>query len=170
LGIQFNGTWFDVGQKRDYLRVNEALLDGKIDIAMPYEKHSWGYCGANVAMPLDKVTLVPPVVIGDNCTIEAGATLGPYTVIGDGWTIESGARVRNSVLWGRYPYFARDGREMDTSRGMDRHLVRKGASVSESIVVGGTLEGELHEKTVNYEENGDVSVLSIDNVPEGPRA
>ena len=29
-GLQYDGAWFDVGQKRDYLRVNEYLLDGEL--------------------------------------------------------------------------------------------------------------------------------------------
>jgi NDP-sugar pyrophosphorylase family protein len=172
LGIQFDGTWFDVGQKRDYLRVNEALLDGKIDLTMPYEKYPWGYCGSNTTIEFHKVKIIPPVVIGDNCVVEAGATLGPYAVIGDDWIIERGAHICHSVLWGRYPFFAQDGREVNTRDGRltDRHQVRQGANVHECIVVGGTLEGELHEKTVDVLENGDMSILSIDQVPDGPRA
>jgi NDP-sugar pyrophosphorylase family protein len=172
LGIQFNGTWFDVGQKRDYLRVNEALLDGKIDLTMPYEKYPWGYCGSNVTVEFHKVKIIPPVVIGDNCVIEAGATLGPYAIIGDDWIIERDARICHSVLWSRYPFFAQDGHEVDRHEGqlVDRHQVRRRASVHECIVVGGTLEGELHEKTVDLLENGDLSLLSIDHVPSGPRA
>jgi NDP-sugar pyrophosphorylase family protein len=172
LGIQFNGTWFDVGQKRDYLRVNEALLDGKIDLTMPYEKYPWGYCGSNVTIEFHKVRIIPPVVIGDNCVVEAGATLGPYAIIGDDWIVERDAHIRHSVLWSRYPFFAQDGHEVDTHEGqlMDRHQVRRRASLQECIVVGGTLEGELHEKTVDLLENGDLSILSIDHVPDGPRA
>ncbi len=172
LGIQFDGTWFDVGQKRDYLRVNEALLDGKINFTLPYERYPWGCCGANPTIDFSQVRIIPPVVIGDNCVIEAGATVGPYAVIGDDWTIEREAHISHSVLWGRCPFFAKDGREVTTQerRAMDRHLVRRGASVRESIVVGGTLAGELHEKTVDLLENGELSLLSIDHVPDGPRA
>jgi NDP-sugar pyrophosphorylase family protein len=51
-GIEYQGRWFDVGQKRDYLRVNELLLDGKLDVPLPYEQLPWGYLGSNVACPI----------------------------------------------------------------------------------------------------------------------
>ncbi len=44
-GVQYDGAWFDVGQKRDYLRVNEQVLDGKIDLDLPYERLPWGFLG-----------------------------------------------------------------------------------------------------------------------------
>src|SRR5262249_26311437 len=54
--VQYDGSWFDVGQKRDYLKVNEYLLDGKIEIALPFEKLPWGYLGTNVNLDFSKVT------------------------------------------------------------------------------------------------------------------
>ena len=40
-GIQYDGAWFDVGQKRDYLEVNRQLLDGKLKLELPLEKMPW---------------------------------------------------------------------------------------------------------------------------------
>ena len=54
-GLQYDGNWFDVGQKRDYLKVNEYLLDGKVDVPLPYEKLPWGYLGTGVEIDLSKV-------------------------------------------------------------------------------------------------------------------
>ena len=90
-GVQYDGAWFDVGQKRDYLRVNKQLLDGTLALNLPYEKLPWGYLGRDVAIDFSQVTIIPPVVIGNQCTVEPGATLGPYAVIGDGWIIARGA-------------------------------------------------------------------------------
>jgi mannose-1-phosphate guanylyltransferase/phosphomannomutase len=122
-GIQYDGSWFDVGQKRDYLRVNEYLLDGKIEISLPYEKLPWGYLGTNVNIDFSKVNIIPPVVIGNNCIIEPGATLGPYAVVGDDWRIQKKVQLRHSVLWGRYSYFDDNGREVpaEARKQVDRH-------------------------------------------------
>lgn len=171
-GIEHDGIWFDVGQKRDYLRVNESLLDGEIDIALPYEKLPWGYLGTNTQADFSKITIIPPVVIGNNCIIEPGVTLGPYAVIGDDWAIEKGACIRHSVLWGRYSYFTKHGKEItsDERKLVDSHEIRKNVTVEESIVAGGTVQTDIKEKTVDVLENGELSVLSIDYVPEGPRA
>ncbi|MDH3404056.1 MAG: NDP-sugar synthase, partial [Acidobacteriota bacterium] len=139
-GIRYDGAWFDVGQKRDYLRVNEYVLDGKLDLSLPYERLPWGFLGSDVTIDFSQVTIVPPVVIGNGCVIERGATLGPYAVIGDGWVVEEGATIRNAVLWERYSYFGDDGVEVTAKERMlvDRHEVRRGVTIEESIVAGGT--------------------------------
>lgn len=97
-GVQYDGPWFDVGQKQDYLRVNEQLLDGVLTLNLPYERLPWGYLGTDVAIDFLRVTVIPPVVIGNRCTIEPGTTLGPYAVIGDGWIIAAGAGAKFGAL------------------------------------------------------------------------
>lgn len=171
-GVRYDGAWFDVGQKRDYLRVNEYLLDGKLEIGLPYEQLPWGYLGTNVAIDFARVTIHPPVIIGNHCVIEPGAVLGPYAVIGDGWVIEDGVRIRNSILWERYPFFADDGREISAHERklIDRHEIRRGVTIEESILTGGALQTDVHEKTVDVLEDGRLAILPIDFVPEGVRA
>lgn len=171
-GIQYDGSWFDVGQKRDYLRVNEYLLDGKIEITLPYEKLPWGYLGTNVNIDFSKVTIIPPVVIGNNCIVEPGATLGPYAVIGDDWRIQKGVRLQHSVLWERYSYFNDQGREIpaEARKQVDRHELRSGITVEQSIIAGGDIQSDIREMTVDVDEDGEVRILPIDYVPEGPRA
>ena len=126
-GVQYDGRWFDVGQKRDYLRVNELLLDGKLDVPLPYEQLPWGFLGRDVEIDFSSVTIIPPVVIGNKCVIERGAVLGPYAVIGDDWTVQREARIRHSVLWERYSYFDDEGNEVPAKQRklIDRHTVRR---------------------------------------------
>lgn len=157
-GIQYDGNWFDVGQKRDYLKVNEHLLDGQIDLTLPYEKLPWGHLGVNVEIDFSKVTIIPPVVIGNNCIIEPGAVLGPYAVIGDGWTIGAGVNLHHSVLWSG-----------DGGRSALGGELAAGVTVEHSIIVGGEIRQDLREQTVDVDQNGELRVLSIDYVPEGPR-
>jgi mannose-1-phosphate guanylyltransferase / phosphomannomutase len=171
-GVQYDGAWFDVGQKRDYLRVNEYLLDGDLDIGLPYEELPWGYLGTNVAIDFARVTIHPPVIIGNNCVIEPGAVLGPYAVVGDGWVIEDRVHIRRSILWERYPSFTDDGREISAHERklIDRHEIRRGVTIEESIITGGAIQTDIREKTVDVLEDGQLSILPIDYVPDGPRA
>ncbi len=171
-GIQYDGNWFDVGQKRDYLRVNEQLLDGKIDIGLPYEQLPWGYLGTNVAIDFSRVNIVPPVIIGNHCVVEPGVTLGPYAVLGDGWIVEHGAKISHAVLWERYSYFPESGREISPADRMlvDRHQIRRNVTIDECIIAGGSIEEDVREKTVDVLEDGQLGVLPIDYVPGGPRA
>jgi len=171
-GVEYRGAWFDVGQKRDYLRVNEHVLDGTLHANLPFESLPWGYLGADVAIDFSRVEIVPPVVIGNHCIVEPGTTLGPYAVIGDGWTIEKGARVVRSVLWERYPMFRDDGSRVDDNRRrlIDRHEVREGVAVEECIVAGGTIERDYRASTVEVREDGAVVDSPIDGQPGGERA
>ncbi len=171
-GIQYDGLWFDVGRKRDYLYVNKSFLDGDFELEIPYEKYPWGYLGTNTAIDFSKVTIVPPVVIGNNCIIAPETTLGPYAVIGDDWTIERKASISNSVLWKRYSYFPDNGDEIPVidRKVDDMHQVRSGVTIDECIIVGGTIENDLREKTVDIAEDGSTEILPIDYVPGGKRA
>jgi mannose-1-phosphate guanylyltransferase/phosphomannomutase len=171
-GVQYDGLWFDVGQKRDYITVNEHLLDGALNVPLPYESLPWGHMGTNVEIDFSEVTIEPPVVIGNNCVIEPGATVGPYAVIGDDWQIRRGARVRHSVLWGRYSYYDAEGRETtaEARKSVDKHIVQSGVTIERSIIAGGEITSDVTEKTVDVDNDGASRVLSIDYVPEGPRA
>jgi len=171
-GIQYDGNWFDVGQKRDYLNVNESLLNEKISISLPYEQLPWGFMGTDTIIDFSTVNIFPPVVIGNQCEIRPGATIGPYAVIGDGWKIEKDAVVRHSVLWERFPYYTKDGGKIsiEDRKLVDWHEIKRGVCVENSIVAGGNIEGDINEKTVDVLEDGSISILSIDHVPKGPRA
>ncbi|MDQ1351502.1 MAG: mannose-phosphate guanylyltransferase / phosphomannomutase [Acidobacteriota bacterium] len=171
-GLRYDGLWHDVGRKRDYLDVNRTFLDGGLQMEIPYEKRPWGYLGTNVNMDFSKVTINPPVVIGSDCIIEPGAVLGPYAVIGDGWTIERKAIVINSVLWKPYSYFTDDETEIPVNerKTIVASRVREGVTIDGCIIVGGTIETDLHEKTVDVLRDGQINILSIDYVPKAERA
>lgn len=178
-GVRYNGQWFDVGRKRDYLGINKSILAGHIGVDLPYQKLPWGYLGNNVVINFAEVTIVPPVVIGHDCIIEKGARIGPNAIIGDGWTIEKDVRISNSVLWRRYAFFTKNGDKIPVRERklVDRHEVRRGTSIDECIIIGGTITPDLYEpgadrltgKTVDVLENGELQMVSIDWVPTGPR-
>jgi NDP-sugar pyrophosphorylase family protein len=171
-GVKYDGPWFDVGNKRDYLTVNKRALDGLLDVPMMYERLPWGFLGSNVSMDFSKVTIKAPVAIGNDCVIQPGATIGPYALIGDEWVVEAGADVSDSVLWDRYPFFVDRDTEISAvdRRAVDRHEIRRGVHVRESIVTGGCLTQNVSESTVDVREDGELAIVPIDYVPEGPRA
>lgn len=170
-GIQYDGLWFDVGRKEDYLEVNRICMDGGVDIVLPYERFPWGYLGNNVSVDFSKVNIIPPVIIGHDCVIEDRATLGPYAVLGDGWIVESGARISNSVLWKTYAFTKDEGTMIpcEQRKVFVTNVVRQGAMIEESIVVGGSIEKDVFKKTVDVLEDGGLDMRAIDWVPGGPR-
>lgn len=161
-GYEPGVPWFDVGNKRDYLAVNRAVLKGEIAIDLPYQKTAWGWVGKSVDIDPSKVSIEGPVLIGDGCSIGDGAVLGPNTVIGDGWKIGANAKIRESVLWPYYGF----GTPV-----IKRILeVTEGSSVDTAILVGGRIAGDIKEKTVHAAPDGAPQVSAIDWVPSGERA
>ena len=77
------GDWYDCGKPETLLSTNRALLDRESP-ALPDDLH-----GAAAA-------LIPPVWIGEDCTIE-NAVVGPHVTLMDGVIVRD-AVVRDSIL------------------------------------------------------------------------
>ena len=58
------------------------------------------FIGRNTQIYND-VTIIGPVIIGENCTIMPGALIRPGTIIGNGCIIGHGSEVKNSVIQNR---------------------------------------------------------------------
>jgi mannose-1-phosphate guanylyltransferase/phosphomannomutase len=170
-GVQYDGLWFDVGRKRDYLQVNEMVAKDEVDIEIPYERTPWGFLGTGVKMDFANVKIVPPAVIGNDCVIEAGAEIGPYAVVGDGWNIGKDAQIRRSVLWPHYEFYTNQHEKIDLRewKTRDLHEVAAKVKIDSSIVVGGKITADVTHKTVDVKENGQIEFYDIDWVPDKKR-
>lgn len=170
-GIEYDGAWFDVGQKRDYLEVHRKLLDGELTADLRLTKQPWGFVGTKSEIH-PQAEIAGPSMIASNCVIEAGAKIGPYAVIGEGWTVERNATVKNSVLWERYPYFDESGCEVPAAERakVGSHHVSAGVTIDSSIVTSGRIDQDLQDCTAHADSTGKLVVLPLDWVPTGPRA
>jgi len=91
--------WADVGSLSQYREAQEHMLSGKVNLPVQGEPIGNGVSiGPNCVID-DTAKLIPPICLGRNCKIKAGATVGPYTVIGDNSFIEEEANVERSVVW-----------------------------------------------------------------------
>lgn len=98
-GYVMDGYWADVGSLTQYREAQEHLLNGRVDLPVQGQPLSGGISiGPNTVID-EQAVLVPPVCIGRNCKVKAGARIGPYAVIGDNSFIEEDANVDRSVLW-----------------------------------------------------------------------
>lgn len=86
-GYLYDDYWIDMGTREQYLKVHKDALDGKIRLPTGLPKK------------LEGPSIVPPVVIGDNCLIEPTAKVGPYVVLGKGCRVKNNAAIQSSVLW-----------------------------------------------------------------------
>jgi NDP-sugar pyrophosphorylase family protein len=82
-----SGFRLDVGSVRRLIAANFRLLRGELKGFVPA-----------VEVRAGGATFVPPVLVGRETTIAAGARIGPDVVIGGGCTVGEGAVVERSVL------------------------------------------------------------------------
>lgn len=167
-GYEPGRLWFDVGNKRDYLAVNRAVTDRTLTVDLPYAQYPWGWLGEDVDIDVNDVRIVPPVVIGNRCTIGAGAEIGPHVVLGDGWVVSAGAKIRDAVLWPHYNYSLTP--TSAPRRSAKIREIREGVQVETAIIVGGVISTNVQAQTVDVRPDGTLDVRSIDWLPAGERA
>ena len=81
-GFVSDAYWLDIGTPQRYMQAHWDLIEGRSTLFRP--------AAANVRDGT--------VLVGDGCTIAAGATVGPRVSLGAGCSVEDGAAVRESVL------------------------------------------------------------------------
>lgn len=118
LGYPSDAYWIDIGTPEKYLQVHDDLL------------HEWGdevrIEGKSNIHPAAQLT--GPVLVGEGCTIAAGARIRGPSALGDRCIIGKDAMVEGSVLW-------------DGVRIGDGSSIRRSLIASCSRVENGQLDG-----------------------------
>ena len=99
LAYHHHGYWLDVGVPERYLQAHRDLLDGALGTSWETRLPA----GCRVVRSageqrMNDAILNPPVVLGADVTLAAGARVGPYAVLGSGCRLGPNAEVRESVL------------------------------------------------------------------------
>jgi mannose-1-phosphate guanylyltransferase/phosphomannomutase len=97
-GCISEGYWEDVGTTEAYLKAHNDILDRKVAVEMdgfPIRPGVWLGKGSTLD---PEATVEGPALIGDNCSVAAGAVLGQYTTLGDNVRIAESAEVRHSMV------------------------------------------------------------------------
>lgn len=99
LAYRHHRYWLDVGVPERYLQAHWDLLDGALGTSWKgrLPPGSRVVCGKGEQQMNDAI-LHPPVVLGADVTLAAGARLGPYAVLGAGCRLGPNAEARESVL------------------------------------------------------------------------
>jgi mannose-1-phosphate guanylyltransferase/phosphomannomutase len=128
------GYWEDIGTTEAYMRAHADVLDGrvKLDIA-GFELGDSVWLGEGAVVDPD-AQVVGPVVIGDNCRIEAGARIKPYTVLGTDVVVKSDASLERAICHD-HVYVGRSATLRGCTIGR-RCDVRSHARLDEGVVVG----------------------------------
>ena len=133
-GYVADAYWEDVGTTDAYLRAHADVLDGKVDAEITgFELGDGIWLGEGAVVdPSAKVD--GPVVIGDNCRIEAGVRLSAYTVLGSDVVVKSDAFLERSICHD-HVYVGRSARLRGATIGRSSDL-RAHSRVEEGVVVG----------------------------------
>ncbi|MDA1110363.1 MAG: NDP-sugar synthase [Nitrospinae bacterium] len=114
-GYLHDDYWIDMGNREQYLKVHKDALDGKILFKNQHLKTPEGS------------SIIPPVIIGDDCLIEPDARIGPYAVLGNGCRVKANAVIENSVLW--------DGVTVGSGCVVKQSILGKGVTVSDKAEI-----------------------------------
>ncbi|MDR1927461.1 MAG: NDP-sugar synthase, partial [Oscillospiraceae bacterium] len=90
--------WCDIGDLGAYLRCQRDILERRVQCALPAAAREMPGIFLRGALPQGEYQLIPPVYIGEEVEIAAGAVVGPHTVLDDGCLVGEGARLRGSLL------------------------------------------------------------------------
>jgi len=133
-GAVTDGYWEDVGTLEAYLSAHKDILDEKVRVSIPgFELRDGVRLGEGAEVHPD-ATLTGPAVIGDNCRIEAGASIGEYVVLGANVRVRSEAELERTVVHD-HAYLGEAIRLRGTVVGRSCDL-RKGTRTEEGVVLG----------------------------------
>lgn len=134
LGSVVDGYWEDVGTLEAYLRAHQDVLDQRVRVEVDGFRMGEGiWLGEGADVDPD-ARIEGPVVIGDNCRVEAGAHLREYTVLGTDVVVKADAFVERAVCHD-HVYIGPSARLRGCVIGRSTDL-RSNARVEEGVVVG----------------------------------
>jgi mannose-1-phosphate guanylyltransferase/phosphomannomutase len=133
-GYIADAYWEDVGTTDAYLRAHADVLDGKVSAEIEGFELGDRIWLAEGAVVDPSAQVEGPVVIGDNCRIEAGVRLSAYTVLGSDVVVKSDAFLERSICHD-HVYVGRSARLRGATIGRASDL-RAHSRVEEGVVIG----------------------------------
>ena len=94
-----NAYWLDIGTPSRYLEATADILSGAVKTEAGARLDGQGLAvGEGCSIEGE---LIGPSVLGDNCTVAAGATIGPGAALGNGVEVAAGASVEAAAVLDR---------------------------------------------------------------------
>lgn len=97
--VSLPGYWCDVGSLDQYSAAHWDLLEGKMAFYPPGRRCEDGVYVGERSVVDPRARLVPPVLIGEDCYVEAEAVVGPYAALGNGVVVGRGATIKRTIVW-----------------------------------------------------------------------
>ncbi|HZO90186.1 MAG TPA: mannose-1-phosphate guanyltransferase [Chthonomonadaceae bacterium] len=135
-GFVMEDYWCDVGNLQQYREAQYTVMDGQTRVRIgetASETHNGVWLGEGYEID-PTAQILPPVVLGRNCRIKAGAVVGPYSVLGDNTIVEERATVHRSVLWDNV-YVGVDSR-LSACTVCSHVTIKHNCTIQEGAVIG----------------------------------
>ncbi|MFN8671030.1 MAG: sugar phosphate nucleotidyltransferase [Candidatus Sericytochromatia bacterium] len=134
-GYIAQGYWCDVGNLETYRTSNYDVLNGKVDIKVPYEEKEKGIFIGEGAVIDPTAVLEAPCVIGNNCYIGKNVKISSNSIIGDNIIVSEGASLKRPVLW--------NGAYIDKNSSLSGCVIGKNTKIkSEARILEGAVIGD----------------------------
>jgi mannose-1-phosphate guanylyltransferase/phosphomannomutase len=133
-GYVADGYWEDVGTLDAYHRAHQDVLDGKVEVEVPGFRLGDGVWLGEGSEIDPGARIEGPAIVGDYCTVEAGAHLRAYTVLGSNVRIGPDSYLERSVIYDNV-YLGPAVRLRGCIIGRSADL-RRGARCEEGVVLG----------------------------------
>jgi mannose-1-phosphate guanylyltransferase/phosphomannomutase len=132
-GYVMSDYWTDIGNLNQYREAQYTVLEGRTKIPVPGESVDGIWMGEGCDIS-PQAELLPPVQLGRNVKIKAGAVIGPYSVIGDNAIIEEYAVVNRSILWDNV--YTGVGTRLEACTICGHVTLQRDCTVQEGAVIG----------------------------------
>ncbi|MGH7737794.1 MAG: sugar phosphate nucleotidyltransferase [Candidatus Tyrphobacter sp.] len=133
-GYVTQGYWTDIGTLVQYQQANYDAAERLVNLEIDGERRDSGIWAGRGCRIDATATLVPPVILGNEVTIAAGARIEGPTVLGSGSSIGEDARVLRSITWEQV--HVGKGAGLYNCTIADRNTIKDRATVGESTAVG----------------------------------
>ncbi len=133
-GFVADGYWEDVGTLEAYHKAHQDVLDGKVEAEIPGFRLGEGVWIGEGSEIDPGAKIDGPAIMGDYCTIEAGAHLRPYTVLGSNVRVGADSYLERAIVYDNV-YLGTSVRLRGCVVGRSADL-RRGARCEEGVVLG----------------------------------
>jgi len=127
-----NDYWSDIGTLNQYRISTADVLQGKVNINMPYPETDIGWC-ANTSSIKSSSVKNGKIIIGENSIVDENAELYGYNVIGNNCHIKSGAKLTNCIIWDNV--IIEDNVEMNDCIIAHNSIIKEGIHLEDSTVI-----------------------------------
>ncbi|RYY00398.1 mannose-1-phosphate guanylyltransferase, partial [bacterium] len=159
-GYVAEGYWCDVGSLETYRMANYDVLNGKVNVNIPYEQKQEGiWTGESVVIEPSAI-LETPVVIGNNCYIGKNTKILANTIVGDNVIISDESTLKRPILW--------NGVYIDKRVSLSGCIIAKNTTVKmDSQILEGAVIGEDTNIGQKTEIKNSVRIWPAKNIESG---